>query len=53
MKKSVFETINDQFSNPRNAAAGSLRQLNANITKERQLIYFLSSHRIIRDIAFK
>lgn len=48
MKKSVFERINTErmkanqvrLANPRNAAGGSLRQLDANITKERQLDQF-------------
>lgn len=48
MSKEVFEYLNDQrltegldpFANPRNAAGGSLRQLDARITKERKLEHF-------------
>lgn len=48
MKKSVFYQLNKNlenenkkiFSTPRNAAAGSLRQLDSNITRERKLSVF-------------
>jgi DNA ligase (NAD+) len=47
IKKSDFDTINDLrskngenlFANPRNAAAGSLRQLDSTITASRKLIF--------------
>ncbi|AIM64187.1 DNA ligase [Weissella ceti] len=49
MPKEAFATLNAQreneglatFANPRNAAAGSLRQLDAKVTKERGLAAFL------------
>ena len=46
MPKNVFEKLNEnlpddeKFSNPRNAASGTLRQLDANVVKERQLSYY-------------
>lgn len=33
----INETLEDKYSHPRNLAAGSIRQLNTNITKERNL----------------
>jgi DNA ligase (NAD+) len=48
MRKSAFIKLNDRmiaqnqppFANPRNAAAGSLRQLNSKITADRPLIFY-------------
>jgi len=45
MSHDAFEEINStcekKFANPRNAASGSLRQLDPTITKKRQLSYFV------------
>ena len=40
IKKSDFRKIEDKFSNPRNAAGGSLRQKNPEITKKIPLKFF-------------
>ncbi|MGD9886648.1 MAG: NAD-dependent DNA ligase LigA [Bacilli bacterium] len=48
MRKTVFQSLNEkrkqhgeeEFKNPRNAAGGSLRQLDSQVTKERQLDLF-------------
>ena len=49
MKKTVFDSLNeerikngeDPFKNPRNAAGGSLRQLDSSITRDRELDLFV------------
>ncbi|HEY9029978.1 MAG TPA: NAD-dependent DNA ligase LigA [Kangiella sp.] len=57
MPKSVFESLNDEareqggktFANPRNAAAGSLRQLDPSITAKRHLSFYAYSMGLVSD----
>ena len=52
MPKSEFIKLNAKeggFANPRNAAAGSLRQLDASVTASRNLSYFIYSTGYISD----
>ncbi len=58
MPKAVFEKLNEEremlgeplFANPRNAAAGSLRQLDSSITAKRKLsIFIFNIQRIVSD----
>ncbi|WP_371185807.1 NAD-dependent DNA ligase LigA [Thalassotalea maritima] len=57
MPKASFERLNEQaikkgektFANPRNAAAGSLRQLDSRITAKRQLAFYAYSLGFVSD----
>ncbi len=61
MKKADFEALNREreargeslFANPRNAAAGSLRQLDPNITAQRKLDFVAWGVGLVRGITFK
>lgn len=61
MSKASFNALNKQraseeqnlFANPRNAAAGSLRQLDPNITAQRQLSIFIYSGNFGEDIVIQ
>jgi DNA ligase (NAD+) len=60
MSKEEFKKINDEraergeplFANPRNAAAGSLRQLDPSITHKRKLIFAAHGFNYGEDISF-
>lgn len=57
MPKAVFESLNEEareqggktFANPRNAAAGSLRQLDPAISAKRQLSFYAYSMGLVSD----
>ena len=51
--KKDFETIKDNFANPRNAAGGSLRQKDSNKTAKIPLKYFAYGFGIIDPMTFK
>ncbi|MEO0258053.1 MAG: NAD-dependent DNA ligase LigA [candidate division WOR-3 bacterium] len=61
MKKKDFEELNKElisrgepaFANPRNAAAGSLRQLDPNITARRKLDFIAWGIGVVEDLKFE
>ena len=61
MEKAAFEAVNARqellglkpFANPRNCAAGTLRQLDSRITKERQLSLFIFNLQAVRGREFQ
>lgn len=58
MPRSAFDELNERqlqneeklFANPRNAASGSLRQLDASVTRERELLFFAYSSPDLEEI---
>ncbi len=61
MPKAVFNALNEKreqageslFANPRNAAAGSLRQLDSKIAAERQLDILVFNLQLIEELSFE
>lgn len=60
MKNEAFERVNERqelagkkpFANPRNCAAGTLRQLQTSVTKERELSLFIFNIQDVRGMEF-
>lgn len=61
MKKAVFDKVNQMqelvgkktFANPRNCAAGTLRQLDSAVTKERDLSLYIFNIQEVRGMQFE